>query len=86
MIRQEKFVNALHALQTIIVQARFLAEMGGDIKIIAALLDAAEFLPRLIANSVDETASFREQLVDISERFTFGLALEKFDKTQVSKW
>ena len=71
MIRSEKYVKALSALQQIIIRARFLASKEEQATKVVGLLDAAEELPRLIADDEDRTAEFAAALQAISERYPY---------------
>lgn len=71
MIQSEKYVLALSALQQVIIRARFLATKEGQMTKVVDLLDAAEELPRLIADDEDRTAEFAAALQAISERYPY---------------
>ena len=71
MIRSEKYVKALSALQQIIIRARFLASKEEQMTKAVGLLDAAEELPRLIADDEDRTEEFAVALQAISERYPY---------------
>ncbi|HXG66408.1 MAG TPA: hypothetical protein VNO70_15015 [Blastocatellia bacterium] len=71
MIRPEKYASALHALQQVIIRARFLASKEEHIPKVTGLLDAAEELPRLIAAADDRTEEFAASLKEISERYPY---------------
>ncbi|MCI0387593.1 MAG: hypothetical protein MOB07_02315 [Acidobacteria bacterium] len=71
MIRSEKYVKALSALQQIIIRARFLASKEEQKTKVVGLLDAAEELPRMIADDEDRTETFAAALQAISERYPY---------------
>jgi len=71
MIRPEKYVKALSALQQVIIRARFLASKEEHRNKVAGLLDAAEVLPRMIAEAEDRTEEFAASLREISERYPY---------------
>jgi hypothetical protein len=71
MIRSDKYVKALSALQQIIIRARFLASKEEQMAKVVGLLDAAEELPRLIADDEDRTEEFAAALQAISERYPY---------------
>ena len=68
MIRADKYLRALRAIQQILVAARW---MAGDnqVKEVLQLMDATEILPALLADEVDRTDIFRDTLEDISKTF-----------------
>jgi len=87
MIRKGKWQNALAALNSILVMARVMAYEKRSHEELAQVLDAAEYLPRLLAVSTDETDMFRATIVDlirIDERF--NVAVEKFDNVELGSW
>lgn len=88
MIRPEKLNSAFHALQQILVRARFMAYNNEDHKKIAKLLDDAEYLPRLMAVEEDETEEFRRYLQAIAEEHPLcAHLLEQFDNSsEPQKW
>lgn len=71
MIRSDKHVAALSALQQVIIRARFLAAKEEQMAKVVGLLDAAEELPRLIADEEDRTTEFAAALQAISERYPY---------------
>jgi hypothetical protein len=79
MIRQDKFENALYALQNVLVFARAMAYKGKAHKDIADILDSAEYLPYLIANEKDETENFRSHLLSIADKHGCYSCIERFD-------
>lgn len=58
MIRQEKFNNALAALNAMLVTARTLAYDKRPHAQLVTVLDAAEYLPRLISGEQDQLKPF----------------------------
>ena len=68
MIQQEKYQNAMQALQSILVRARWMAHESKAVEL-AELLDAAEILPTYIAQPEDATEEFQASVEDISSRF-----------------
>jgi hypothetical protein len=71
MIRAEKYPQALAALQQVIVRARFMAVQAEHSAKVVDLLDAAEYLPQLIAEAEDRTETFAAALKELSERFPY---------------
>ena len=71
MIRAEKYPQALAALQQVIVRARFLVTQAEHSAKVVDLLDAAEYLPQLIAEAEDRTEAYAAALKDLSERFPY---------------
>lgn len=71
MIRSEKFVQAMEALQQVIIRARFLAAKENQAAKVIGLLDAAEELPRLLADEADRTEEFAVALREISQRYPY---------------
>lgn len=87
MVRKEKLNNALAALNAILVAARAMAYEGSSHDEMANALDAAEYLPRLLADLADQTDTFREALVGLaSMNSRFGFALERFDNENLGRW
>lgn len=87
MIRSEKMSNALYAIHTVLVLARGMAYEGRSGTEIAEVLDTAEYLPRLLAVSDDQTEQFRRFLVDLAGKHTsLQLAVDRFDKTAPLSW
>lgn len=81
MIKKEKHGGALLAINSILVLSRSLAYEGKS-NDLATILDIAEYLPMLILEPDDRTDVFREQLVDLAQRYpAFAHALEQFDRT-----
>jgi hypothetical protein len=71
MVRAEKYAQALSALQQIIIRARFLAAKEGQAPKAVGLLDAAEELPRLLADREDRTDEFAAALAAIAEKYPY---------------
>ena len=71
MIRSEKYLKALTALQQVIIRARYLASKNEQMTKVVGLLDAAEELPRMIADDADCTEEFAASLQAISERYPY---------------
>ena len=87
MICAEKLKNALAALNAVLVTARKMAYDHGPYPKIADALDAAEYLPRLIAAQEDQTDAFREALVGLTALDPgFNFALERFDRADLERW
>ena len=85
MIRPEKHLQALTALQQVIVRARFLAQKAEQHDLIASLLDEAEYLPQLIAATEDRTESFASALQSISENYPYCRHIfTEFDRIEVA--
>lgn len=58
MIAQDTLMNALYALNAVLVQARLMALERAPHDKIAKVLDVAELLPMLIAEKDEATAPF----------------------------
>ena len=87
MIPGIKLNNALAALNAVLVTARSMAYDGRPGKLIATVLDTAEYLPRLLAEPDDRTSEFRENLVGlVAVDPGFNFALERFDNPSLSRW
>jgi hypothetical protein len=85
MIDSEKAQNALCALNKVLVIARRMANENVPYNEIADVLDAAEYLPCLMADAEDKTDAFRAQIAHLARRWPlFGLALAAFDDAQLS--
>lgn len=82
MIKEEKFQNALYALQALLVQARSMAHEKVDHQRLAELLDDAEELPRLIAVAEDKTDDFKAALTDLSEHYHCPYILQQFEQPE----
>ena len=63
-----------------LIRARSLANEPDKAKELAALLDYAEHLPRLIADQADETRNFRAVLAEVAGRYQCGFVLQRFDE------
>jgi hypothetical protein len=87
MIPDGKMNNALAALNAVLVTARKLAYDQRAHQQIAEVLDAAEYLPRLLADEEDQTAAFRETLVGLTILDPgFNFAIERFDNEHLGRW
>jgi len=87
MVRKEKVGNALAALNAVLVTARKLAYDQRPHQQIADALDAAEYLPRLLAEQEDRTDAFREMLVGLTALDPgFHFAVERFDTENLGRW
>lgn len=87
MVRKDRFNNALAALNAVLVTARTLAYEQRPHEEIANVLDAAEYLPRLLAEEEDQTDAFRETLVGLTSiNIGFNFALERFDSEDLGRW
>jgi len=79
MITAKKERAALSALNAVLVLARSLAHEGRTADLVV-VLDIAEYLPMLMLQPDDRTTEFRDQLLDLAQRYPpFGLAVERFD-------
>ncbi len=80
MVRPDKQRAALQALNAVLVVARSRAYAGESAEL-AHVLGTAEYLPLLMLDTEDRTATFRDQLVDLSQQhIDFTVALERFDR------
>jgi len=86
MIDAEKLPSAIYALHGIILKARIMAYEGASNARLAGLLDAAEMLPRLIANKSDETLRFRQYVDEISSEYDCKFVLQRFDNPVPVEW
>lgn len=86
MITPDKLPNALYALQSVLIRARVMANEPDKAKELAALLDYAEHLPRLIARQTDETKSFRATLEEVARRYQCAFVLQRFDEAAPPDW
>lgn len=80
MIAEGKLVDAMYALNAVLVQVRTMAFEQKPHETIARVLDEAEVLPMLITRKADTTGEFRahlEELVRVDQAFAH--ALERFD-------
>ncbi len=68
MIQQEKYQNALRSLNAILTRARWMAHEANAPEL-AHLLDAAEILPKYLAQPEDATEEFRATVKEISQQF-----------------
>jgi hypothetical protein len=82
MIKEEKFQNALYALQALLIQARSMAYEKVDHKRLAELLDDAEELPQLIAVAEDKTDDFKAALTELSKQYHCPYVLQQFEQPQ----
>jgi hypothetical protein len=81
MIAHGKMDNALHALNAVLVQARWMAFERAPHEELAKVLDVAELLPMLISRRDETTAQFRGHLEDLVQMNAgFGFALQRFDR------
>lgn len=71
MVRAEKYVQSLSALQQVIIRARFLASKESQASKAVGLLDAAEELPRLLADKEDRTEEFAAALAALAEKYPY---------------
>lgn len=80
MVPVGKFTSALRALNWVLIATRQLAYEKASHQEIASALDIAEYLPLLLTDERDRSESFRECLVDLSQRWpVFHRALTEFD-------
>ncbi len=86
MIRTDKLNNALYALQGVLIRARSLAYEGAPHEKLATILDAAEYLPFLIASKIDETDTFRACIANVATEFSCGYVLSRFDEPAPPGW
>jgi hypothetical protein len=80
MIQESKQRNALIAIQKTIIHARFMAYNKEEHSRLAAILDAAEYLPDLILQPEDNTEVFRGNLVSIARQFKCEYIVQAFDE------
>ena len=86
MIQQEKYQNALRSLNAILIRARWMAHEA-NASDLADLLDAAEILPKYIAQPDDATEAFRVTIEDISRQFgRCSHIIEEFDRDCACVW
>lgn len=79
--------NALAALNAVLVTARKLAYDQRPHQELAEALDAAEYLPRLLADEEDRTDAFRETLIGLTTVDAgFNFAVERFDNEGLGRW
>ncbi len=86
MVTPEKHINALYALQGVLIYARMLAAETGRRDELVSVLDCAEHLPRLLAQEADRTREYRETLVDLATRYRCAYVLQRFDEKAPSNW
>jgi hypothetical protein len=68
MIRDDRMQHALRSLSSILTRARWMAHESKAFDL-AELLDAAEILPKYIAQEGDATEDFRLTVEAISQQF-----------------
>ena len=86
MIQQEKYQNALRSLNTILTRARWMAHEANAPEL-AHLLDAAEILPKYLAQPEDATEEFRATVEDISKQFEdCSHLIEEFNQNCACTW
>jgi hypothetical protein len=71
VIRPDRYKQALHALQFILVRARWLSTQPEKERELFDLLDWAEHIPWLIAKDGDETQTLRRILVELSTQLRY---------------
>lgn len=88
MIQPAKINNALRAIHSIFVAARFMAYQEESHKGIAEVLDYAERLPWFIASEEDNTAEFRSYLEEMASKYPLcRVALNDFDEVSApDRW
>ena len=87
MIAETKKIQALGALNWVLVQLRMLAVRDTPGQELAELLDLAEYLPRLMADPQDRTVEFRDVLLDfVRRREDFRRALDRFEAAADHVW
>lgn len=86
MIQQQKYQNALRSLNSILTRARWMAHEA-NASDLAHLLDAAEILPKYIAQPEDTTDEFRAAVEDISQQFeNCAHIIEEFNQDCARLW
>lgn len=86
MIQLDKYQQSLRALNVILTRARWMAHEGGQEEL-AALLDAAEILPKYIAQPNDATDDYRMTIEAIAEQFPECSQLrEDFERDCACAW
>jgi hypothetical protein len=86
MINANKQEHALRALHEILVVARSRANQSGD-KRLFDLLDAAEILPKYIAEAADRTLLFRQAIKDLGALCPeSAYIIDDFDSEFVGAW
>ena len=87
MVDPEKQNRALHALQRVLVSTRTMALQGQCSERIAAVLDWAELLPKLLASEQNKTQEFRDALTAIAEKEpSLEAAVSAFDWQEPVRW
>jgi len=87
MIREDKQQAALAAINAALVMTRHLSQDSSAGHQVAEVLDAIEYLPRLLADPQDRTDAFRQVLTDLIRLDgSFGLALHRFDTVTAYTW
>lgn len=86
MICPDKTQHALRALNVILTRARFMAHEANAAEL-ARLLDAAEILPKYLAEDGDNTEEFRLALAGIAEKHAIcSSVLDEFDQEPPPAW
>ncbi len=86
MIQREKYQQALQSLNSVLTRARWMAAEAGAEEL-TELLDAAEMLPKYIAQSEDATDEFRVAVEDISNHFTScSHVIRQFNQDCACRW
>jgi hypothetical protein len=87
VIRAEKLPNALFALNGVLVLARAMAYEERPGSELADVLDAAEYLPRLLAMRGDQTEHFREVVATLASKDSkFQMVVDPFDQAAPPGW
>ena len=86
MISSDKLGNALYTLQGVLIYARSRAGQSASMREIVSLLDAAEYLPYLIARKSNDTALYREFVADIAQKHGCPWLLQRFDEPIPQGW
>jgi hypothetical protein len=87
MVDPKRINNALAAVNAVLVAARAMAYDKRPHAELAEVLDVAEYLPRLLAEPEDRSAEFREQLAGLASKYpSFGVAVDRFDRTDLPPW
>jgi hypothetical protein len=80
VISSSRTQNALKALNHVLVVSRQMSYDDEPTSTLAEVLDVAEYLVRLIADTDDQSAAFRSSLVDLAKRRAeFSPAVDYFD-------
>ena len=86
MIQQEKYQNALRSLNAILTRARWMAHEANAPEL-AHLLDAAEILPKYLAQPEDATEEFRATVEEISQQFEdCAHMIKEFNQNGACTW